>query len=217
MVDTAMAGKITIGGNDVLLAVDVQKDFCPGGALAVPHGDEIVPILNACAARFANVVLTQDWHPPGHVSFASRYPGRRPFETIVLGSDKQMLWPDHCVQASPGADFPPDLAIPHAGLVLRKGRNPLIDSYSAFQENDRRTPTGLSGYLRERGLSRLFIAGLAYDVCVRFSAEDAMAAGFEVVIIEDACRGLDLDGSITKTRDRLSALGCGMIDAVDLG
>jgi nicotinamidase/pyrazinamidase len=190
-----------------LIIVDVQNDFCPGGALAVPHGDEIIAAVNSLAARFRNVVLTQDWHPPRHASFASSHPGKRPFETIAASYGPQVLWPDHCVQGTEGAEFHPALRIPHAALVLRKGSDPAIDSYSAFYENDRKTPTGLVGYLRERGLTRLFFAGLAFDFCVRYSAEDARRVGFDTFVIEDACRGIDLDGSVAASRGSLSALG----------
>ncbi len=183
------------GPSDVLIVVDVQNDFCPGGRLAVPGGDEVVMPINALAAHFAHVVLTQDWHPAGHHSFASSHPGRAPFETITAAYGPQVLWPDHCVQGSAGAAFHPALDVPHAALVLRKGFRREIDSYSAFYENDRTTPTGLAGYLRERGLARIFLAGLAFDFCVRYSAEDARRLGFEAIVIEDACRGIDLDGS----------------------
>jgi nicotinamidase/pyrazinamidase len=193
--------------DDVLIAVDVQNDFCPGGALAVPRGDEVVPIINRLAARFRNVVLTQDWHPSGHLSFASSHPGKRPYETIDAAYGPQVLWPDHCVQATPGAEFQRSMQIPHATLVLRKGSQREIDSYSAFYENDRKTPTGLVGYLRERGLTRLFLAGLAFDFCVRYSAEDARREGFAVFVVEDACRGIDVDGSVAATRASLAALG----------
>jgi nicotinamidase/pyrazinamidase len=203
-----MNGKITIGHGDVLVVIDVQNDFCPGGALAVQRGDEIVSPLNRVAQHFANVVLTQDWHPPGHTSFASSHPGRKPFETIDLAYGRQTLWPNHCVQASSGADFHPGLAIPHACLVIRKGIHRGIDSYSAIRENDRKTATGLAGYLRERGLTRIFLAGLAYDFCVRYSAEDAVAEGFAVTVIEDVCRGLDVAGSVALTRRELAALEC---------
>ncbi len=203
-----------IGGADVLIVIDVQNDFCPGGALAVPHGDEVVPIINRLAARFRHVVLTQDWHPPNHFSFASSHPGKRPFETIAADYGPQVLWPDHCIQDSPGAAFHPALHIPHAALVLRKGMNPEIDSYSAFYENDRKTPTGLVGYLRDRGLQRLFLAGLAFDFCVRYSAEDARREGFEVFVVEDACRGIDIEGSIALTRASLAACGVACISAL---
>jgi nicotinamidase/pyrazinamidase len=198
---------LDIGDHDALLVVDVQNDFCPGGALAVPGGDEVVPVINRLAARFAHVLLTQDWHPAGHRSFASSHPGRRPYETIDVDYGPQILWPDHCVQGTPGAALRDDLRIPHAELVLRKGYHRGIDSYSAFYENDRRTQTGLSGYLRERGLRRLFVAGLAFDFCVRYSCEDAHRERFDVVVIEDACRSIDVDGSMAATRRALHALG----------
>jgi nicotinamidase/pyrazinamidase len=203
-----------IDGNDVLIVVDVQNDFCPGGALAVPRGDEIVPIVNRLAARFHNVVLTQDWHPPGHFSFASTHPGKNPFETAAAFYGPQMLWPDHCMQGTPGAAFHSALDIPHAALVLRKGMEPTIDSYSAFYENDRTTPTGLSGYLRERGISRVFLAGLAFDFCVRFSAEDARREGFAVFVVEDACRGIGMNGSVAETRASLMRLGIPCVAAL---
>lgn len=201
MIETTM-----IGDKDVLLVVDVQNDFCPGGALAVPGGDEVVAPIKALAGRFAHVVLTQDWHPAGHASFASSHPGRTPMEMIAAPYGEQVLWPDHCIQGTAGADFHPDLRIPHAELILRKGYDREIDSYSAFFENDRRTPTGLGGYFRERGLTRVFLAGLAFDFCVGYSAEDAAQAGFAVIVIEDACRGIDVDGSVAATRQRLDAL-----------
>jgi nicotinamidase/pyrazinamidase len=191
---------------DVLLVVDIQNDFCPGGKLAVPRGDEVVPIINRLAERFANVVLTQDWHPSGHQSFASSHPGRKPYEIIKVAYGDQVLWPDHCVQGSAGAEFHPGLRIPHAELVIRKGYRRDIDSYSTFYENDRKTPTGLAGYLRERGLTRAYLAGLAFDFCVRYSAEDACREGFEVIVIEDACRGIDVAGSVAATRQSLAAL-----------
>jgi nicotinamidase/pyrazinamidase len=198
---------------DVLLVVDIQKDFCPGGRLAVPRGDEVVPIVNRIAGKFANVVLTQDWHPAGHLSFASSHPGRQPFQTIDVAYGPQVLWPDHCVQGSAGAEFRDDLRIPHAALVVRKGFRRAIDSYSAFFENDRTTPTGLAGYLRERGFRRVFLAGLAFDFCVRYSAEDAHREGFAAVVVEDACRGIDVDGSVAATRARLAELGVTCIGA----
>lgn len=197
---------MTTGESDVLLVIDVQNDFCPGGALAVPRGDEVVPIINRLAARFANVVLTQDWHPPDHLSFASAHPGRRPFEITTAAYGPQVLWPDHCVQGTPGAGFHPSLTIPHAALVLRKGIRRTIDSYSAFYENDRKTPTGLVGYLRERNLRHIFLAGLALDFCVRYSAEDAARAGFAVTVIEDACRGIDMEGSVATTHRSFGSL-----------
>ena len=186
------------GDRDVLLVVDVQNDFCPGGALAVPQGDEIVPVVNRLARRFAHVVLTQDWHPPGHRSFASAHPGKQPFETVDVEYGAQTLWPDHCVRGTSGAGFHPGLDIPQIELILRKGYRAGIDSYSAFRENDRETATGLAGYLRERGFERITLCGLALDYCVFFSAIDARGAGFEVTVALEACRGIDLDGSLTR-------------------
>ena len=187
--------------------VDVQNDFCPGGTLAVPRGDEVVPIVNRLAENFRSVVLTQDWHPAGHLSFASTHPGRSPYDTIAAPYGPQMLWPDHCVQGTRGAAFYDALRIPHAGLVLRKGLHRTIDSYSAFYENDRATPTGLAGYLRERGIKRVFLAGLALDFCVRYSAEDAVRGGFAVAVIDEACRGIDVAGSVRATWLSFTALG----------
>jgi nicotinamidase/pyrazinamidase len=195
-----------IGQTDVLLVVDIQNDFCPGGNLAVPRGDEVVPLINRLAAKFQHVVLTQDWHPAGHQSFASAHPGRKPYETIEVAYGSQILWPDHCVQDTAGAQFRPDLHIPHAELVLRKGYHRAIDSYSALYENDRRTPTGLAGYLRERGLTRIILVGLALDFCVRWSAEDAQREGFGVVVIPEACRGIDVEGSMQATLASFAAL-----------
>jgi nicotinamidase/pyrazinamidase len=205
-VEIGAMGNITPGENDVLLVIDVQNDFCPGGALAVPAGDEVVGVINRLAGRFANVVLTQDWHPAAHSSFASVHPGRRPFEVVEAAYGPQVLWPDHCVQDTPGAAFHPALNIPHAALVLRKGMRRAIDSYSAFYENDRKTPTGLVGYLQERGLTRIFVAGLAFDFCVRYSAEDAASSGFSAAVIEDACRGIDIEGSMAAARRSFEAL-----------
>jgi nicotinamidase/pyrazinamidase len=202
-----MNDTITTGERDVLLVVDVQNDFCPGGALAVPHGDEVVPLINDLAGKFAHVVLTQDWHPPGHLSFASSHPGKNPFEAIEVAYGSQVLWPDHCVQDTRGAALRDDLATPRAELIVRKGFHPQIDSYSAFYENDRKTSTGLSGYLGERGFKRVFLAGLAFDFCVRYSAEDAALEGFEVIVIEDACRAIDLNGSAAETRESFAKLG----------
>jgi nicotinamidase/pyrazinamidase len=212
-----MTGNLTIGDQDVLLVVDIQNDFCPGGRLAVPAGDEVVPLVNRLASRFRHVVLTQDWHPPGHLSFASTHPGRKPYDTIEVSYGPQILWPDHCVQGTPGAELRKDLRIAHAQLVLRKGYHREIDSYSAFYENDRRTHTGLAGYLRERGLTRVFVAGLAFDFCVRYSSEDAKHEGFDVAVVEDACRGIDVDGSMRATRERLGAIGVRCVAADDVG
>jgi nicotinamidase/pyrazinamidase len=192
---------------EVLLVVDVQNDFCPGGALAIPEGDAMIPAVNRLAGEFAHVILTQDWHPAGHLSFASSHPGRQPFETIEAPYGPQTLWPDHCVQGTAGAAFHPALDIPHAELILRKGYRRAIDSYSTFRENDRRTPTGLAGYLRERGLDRVILCGLATDYCVLFSALDARAAGFPVDVAVLACRGIDLDGSLGRAMRAMAEAG----------
>jgi nicotinamidase/pyrazinamidase len=211
-----MTETLAVRDQDVLLVVDIQNDFCPAGRLAVPHGDEVVPLINRLASQFAHAVLTQDWHPPGHLSFASTHPGRTPYETIEVPYGTQILWPDHCVQGTRGAEFHGDLRVTHAELTLRKGYVRTIDSYSAFFENDRRTHTGLAGYLRERGFTRVFLAGLAFDFCVRYSAEDARREGFDVVVLEDACRGIDVDGSIAKTREIFNTLGvrCANVDRI---
>jgi nicotinamidase/pyrazinamidase len=197
---------------DALLVIDLQNDFCPGGTLAVAGGDEIVPVVNLLAPKFAHVVLTQDWHPPDHISFASAHPGSQPYQMIDAPYGTQTLWPDHCVQDTPGAAFHPALSIPHAELILRKGFRPDIDSYSAFVENDHVTPTGLAGYLRERGLKRLFLCGLAYDFCVRFSAIDGTALDFECLVIEDATRAVNLPGSVLATDQALEEAGIQRIE-----
>jgi nicotinamidase/pyrazinamidase len=181
--------------DDPLLVIDVQRDFCTGGKLAVPDGEAVVPMINRLAAHFQHIVLTQDWHQAGHTSFASSHPGTQQFDRIELAYGPQTLWPDHCVQQTSGAEFHPgldDIVFQRAELILRKGFHREIDSYSAFVENDKQTTTGLAGYLRERGFRRIFLAGLAYDYCVRFSAVDAVRAGFEVVVIKDACRAIGL-------------------------
>jgi nicotinamidase/pyrazinamidase len=211
-----MSRAIAIGNDDVLLVVDVQNDFCPGGALTVPRGDEVVPVINTLAEKFRHVVLTQDWHPRGHLSFASSHSGKKPFETIAAAYGAQVLWPDHCVQMTTGAEFHPALRIPNAGLVIRKGMDRDIDSYSAFYENDRTTPTGLVGYLRERGVRRIFVTGLAFDFCVRYSAEDARRENFEVFVIADACRGIDVDGTVAATRASFEGLGIPCITAGEI-
>lgn len=192
---------------DVLLVVDIQNDFCPSGALVVPEGDAVVPVVNRLSASFPQTILTQDWHSPGHLSFASAHPGRAPFDTVSMPYGPQILWPDHCVRGTHGADFHPGLTVPHAELVLRKGYRKHIDSYSAFFENDRRTATGLCGYLRERRLDRLFICGLALDFCVSWSAVDARRLGFEVTVIENACRPIDTGGSLAKAMADMNAAG----------
>lgn len=181
---------------DCLIVIDVQNDFCPGGALEVPRGDEIVPLVNALAQRFAHVVITQDWHPAGHISFASSHAGKKPFETMRLRYGTQVLWPDHCLQGTPGAALHKDLEIPHAQLVIRKGWHANVDSYSAFLEADRMTKTGLDGYLRSHGVKRVYCAGLATDFCVAWTALDARRLRLQAVVIEDACRAIDTGGSL---------------------
>ena len=198
---------MTRDDRDILIIVDVQNDFCPGGALAVPHGDEIVPVVNRLSAEFAHVVLTQDWHPRGHSSFASSHAGKNPFDTIDVSYGQQILWPDHCVQGTRGAAFHPELYVPHAELVIRKGFRTAIDSYSAFFENDSRTPTGLVAYLKERRFERITLCGLATDFCVLYSAIDGRQAGFEVTVATDACRGIDMDGSLAWAMRSMNEAG----------
>ena len=196
-----------IRNDDVLVIIDVQNDFCPGGALAVADGDAVVPVVNRLAEKFDHVVLTQDWHPAGHSSFATSHPGSAPFASISMPYGQQTLWPDHCIQGSAGAAFHPKLETTRAELVIRKGFRPEIDSYSAFYENDRKTPTGLSGYLRERGLRRIFMAGLATDYCVHYSAVDARRLGFDTVLVEAGCRAIDLAGSLDAAWTAMAAAG----------
>lgn len=198
---------IAISPRDVLVVVDVQYDFLPGGSLAVAGGDEIVPLVNTLAKRFANVVFTQDWHPSDHISFASQHAGMAPFETIELAYGTQVLWPDHCVWGTHGADLSHDLDIPHAQLVIRKGYNRAVDSYSGFQEADRATRTGLAGYLRERGLETVYVVGLATDFCVAWTALDARAEGFATVVVEDATRAIDASGSLERAGRDMAAAG----------
>ncbi len=202
--------------DELLLVVDVQNDFCPGGALAVPEGDRVVPVINRLARRFEHVAATQDWHPPGHQSFASSHPGRQPFETIEVSYGTQVLWPDHCVQGTGGANFHPDLDLTRAELIVRKGYRAAIDSYSAFFENDRATPTGLAGYLKERGFKRLYLCGLAIDYCVNYSALDAVRAGFEALVVEDACRAIDLEGSLAAARRDMAEAGVEVVTSQSL-
>ena len=202
--------------NDVLLVIDVQNDFCPGGALAVPGGDEIVGLANELIGRFDHVVLTQDWHPAGHSSFASSHVGAEPFSSMDMSNGAQTLWPNHCVQGTGGADFHSDLEWDKAELVVRKGFRSAIDSYSAFFENDKTTPTGLAGYLRERGFEHVFCCGLAFDYCVRFSAEDARSQGFQCSVIEDACRSIDLDGSKDNALSGFASAGVNLVKSGDL-
>lgn len=197
--------------NSVLIIVDVQNDFCPGGALAVPGGDEIVPVVNALARRFDNVVLTQDWHPADHVSFASSHAGMSPFDLIELAYGPQVLWPDHCVQGTAGAEFHAGLDVPHAQMIVRKGYRQGVDSYSGFLEADRATPTGLGSYLKERGLTHAYVVGLATDFCVAWTALDARRLGLEATVIDDACRGIDAltvpGGTLAKAWSDMRAAG----------
>ncbi|BBU53796.1 nicotinamidase [Mameliella alba] len=190
-----------------LIVIDVQNDFCPGGALAVERGDEIVQPINALMAEFDAVVLTQDWHPAGHSSFASTHAGKAPFDMVEMPYGPQVLWPDHCIQGSPGANFHTELEVDRAELIIRKGFRAAIDSYSAFFENDHTTPTGLEGYLRTRGIDRLTMVGLATDFCVNFSAVDAAKLGFAVTVRQDLCRGIDLDGSLQAALDGMKEAG----------
>ena len=192
---------------DVLLVVDVQNGFVPGGTLPVKEGDQIVPLINRLAKAFEHVVLTQDWHTPGHISFASSHAGKKPFETVSLPYGTQVLWPDHCVQGTADANLHPALAIPHAELIIRKGYRQQMDSYSAFYEADGKTPTGLTGYLKDRGLKKVYLVGLATDFCVAWSALDARKAGFEAAVIEDATRGIDAGGSLAKAWQDMTGAG----------
>lgn len=200
---------------DALIVVDVQNDFCPGGALAVADGDAVVPIVNAMAVRFPTVVFTQDWHPVGHASFAYAH-GRSAFETIDLSYGPQVLWPDHCIQGSAGAEFHSGLDVASAQMIVRKGFHAGVDSYSGFVEADRRTGTGLAGYLRDRGVERVFVAGLATDFCVAWTALDARSAGFAAVLVEDACRAIDLDGSLARALADMDAAGVRRIAGIGL-
>jgi len=202
--------------HDVLLVIDVQNCFTPGGSLAVKDGDQIIPLVNRLAGAFEHVVLTQDWHTPGHISFASSHSGKKPFETTQLPYGTQVLWPDHCVQGTPGADLHKDLRIPHAELIIRKGYRKHMDSYSAFYEADGKTTTGLAGYLRDRGLTQVFCVGLATDFCVAWSAIDARKAGFGALVIEDACRGIDAEGSLARAWKDMLAAGVKRISSADI-
>jgi nicotinamidase/pyrazinamidase len=205
-----------IDATTALIVVDVQNDFCPGGSLAVAGGDEIVPLVNELGRRFATVVLTQDWHPAGHSSFASSHPGTSPFGSIVMPYGTQVLWPDHCVQGSAGAAFHPALDLSMAHAVIRKGCRREVDSYSGFVEADRTTPTGLAGYLRERGIARVVVVGLATDFCVNWTAQDAVRQGFETIVVEEACRAIDLDGSLDRAWAEMTALGVRRAGLADL-
>ena len=212
----ASAPQIKPGIKDALIVVDVQNDFCPGGRLAVQKGDEVVPLANALAKRFENVVLTQDWHPPGHRSFATAHPGSKPFDSVKLPYGEQVLWPDHCVQGSDGAALHKDLSVPHAQLLLRKGHHREVDSYSAFLEADRKTRTGLEGYLDERGIKRVFVCGLATDFCVAWTALDARKLGFGSAVIEDACRAIDNAGSLDNAWRELRKAGVKRVKSASL-
>ncbi|MBN8983382.1 MAG: bifunctional nicotinamidase/pyrazinamidase [Rhizobiales bacterium] len=207
---------MAIDGKSVLLVIDVQNCFLPGGSLAVKDGDQVVPVINRIAKSFANVVMTQDWHTAGHVSFASSHSGKKPFEVIDLNYGKQVLWPDHCVQGTEGAALSKNLDIPQAELILRKGFHKDVDSYSAFTEADGKTSTGLAKYLEARGLQRVFVAGLATDFCVAWSALDARKAGFETYVVEDACRGIDTQGSLAKAWSDMDKAGVKRVQSSDI-
>ncbi len=211
-----MTPNLNVGAHDVLIVVDVQNDFCPGGALAVAEGDLVIAPIHRIAPHFQHIVLTQDWHTTHHSSFASSHPGKQQYEQIEMSYGAQILWPDHCIQSSKGAEFHPDLHLPRAEMILRKGYNPEIDSYSAFFENDRTTHTGLAGYLAERGLTRCFIAGLAYDYCVGYSALDARRIGLQAYVLRDACRAIDLNGSVATIEAEMAKAGVHIIETGDL-
>jgi nicotinamidase/pyrazinamidase len=198
---------IAPGAADALVVVDVQNCFVPGGSLAVPKGDEVVSPINRLAKAFRWVVLTQDWHPPGHSSFASAHQGKKPFDVVKTSYGNQVLWPDHCVQGTHGAELHKDLSVPHAQLVIRKGYDPAVDSYSAFLEADRRTRTGLDAWLNAKGIKRVFCCGLATDFCVAWTAQDARKLGFQAAVIEDACRAIDLNGSLAKAWGAMTRAG----------
>lgn len=208
---------IQVTDRDVLVVVDVQNDFCDGGALAVRGGQEVVPVIHRIAPAFQHVILTQDWHPQDHHSFASHHPGRAPFDTIETAHGEQVLWPEHCVQNSLGAAFHPHLFVDNAELILRKGFRSDIDSYSAFMENDHQTPTGLKGYLRERGLERVFLCGLAYDYCVRFSAIDSRHAGFETYVVEDACKAIGIGNTVQAANHDFAQAGVHILQSTMVG
>ncbi len=210
------ASRYTVGDRDCLLVIDVQKCFTSGGTLEVPKGDEVVPLINKLAKGFRNVVVTQDWHTTGHASFASTYPGKKPFDSQKLPYGQQVLWPDHCVQGTEDAALHKDLSIPHAQLVLRKGYNRGVDSYSAFLEADRKTDTGLAGYLKARNIDRVFVAGLATDFCVAWTALDARKKRFKAVVIEDACRGIDANGSLKAAWAAMAKAGVVRAQSADL-
>ena len=206
----------TSAAQRALIVIDAQYGFMPGGGLPVAGGDAIVPVINRIAPRFANAVLTQDWHPADHISFATNHPGRQPFETIPLPYGPQVLWPTHCVQGTRDAALHDELRVPQAQLILRKGFHRDVDSYSAFMEADRTTSTGLAAYLQARGITQLVLCGLATDYCVAWSALDARAAGFEVAVVEDACRAIDLNGSLAKAWADMAAAGVQRIQSADV-
>jgi nicotinamidase/pyrazinamidase len=206
----------TARNRSTLLVIDMQNDFIPGGQLAVPGGDVIVALINRIASHFKQVVIAQDWHPAGHTSFASSHPGRKPYDSVQLPYGAQTLWPDHCIQATHGAELHANLHLPHAQLIIRKGCNPDIDSYSAFVEADHKTTTGLAGYLKERGIDTVYLVGLALDFCVMYSALDARAAGFNTFVVVDACRAIDMDGSLAEATQRMRAAGVRLITANDV-
>ncbi len=208
--------KIKPSSNSVLIAVDVQNCFVEGGTLPVAKGQEVVPVINRISAGFQNIVITQDWHTQGHASFASAYAGKKPFETTKLSYGTQVLWPDHCVQGTKDAELHPDLKLPSAQLIIRKGYHPKVDSYSAFMEADAKTATGLAGYLKQRGIKTVFVTGLATDFCVAWTAMDARAAGFEVYVVEDACRAIDLNGSLAAAWKNMTAKGVKRIQSADI-
>lgn len=210
------AASIKPDETSALLVIDVQNCFLPGGSLAVKDGEQVVPIINRIAKAFSNVVLTQDWHTPAHVSFASSHAGKKPFELVDLAYGKQVLWPDHCVQGTEGAALSKDLAIPQAELIIRKGFHNAVDSYSAFTEADGKTTTGLAAYLQARGITRVFVAGLATDFCVAWTALDARKAGLETYVVEDACRGIDTQGSLAKAWADMAKAGVKRIQSADI-
>jgi nicotinamidase/pyrazinamidase len=213
---TPRTGQVKPGARDALIVIDVQNCFMPGGSLAVPRGDEVVPVINRLAPAFEWVVLTQDWHGAGHASFASSHPGRKPFETVKLSYGTQVLWPNHCVQGTQGAALHAGLHVPHAQLVIRKGYNPGVDSYSAFLEADRRTTTGLAAWLEAKRIKRVFCCGLATDFCVAWTALDARKLGFTAAVIDDACRAIDLDGSLARAWSELRKAGVRKLNAEDI-
>lgn len=210
------AAKVKPGASAALIAVDVQNCFVTGGTLPVAKGEEVVPVINKLSAAFANIVITQDWHTAGHASFASSYSGKKPFETTVLKYGNQVLWPDHCVQGTDDAALHKDLKLPTAQLIIRKGFNKGVDSYSAFEEADRKSSTGLAGYLKARGIKTVFVSGLATDFCVAWTAMDARKLGFETYVVEDACRAIDLNGSLAAAWKAMAAKGVKRIQSADI-